>query len=146
MRFGTEHTQSGTAEVSLQDVPGTVPALLRHLQTWGAAGWSKIQVLPRCPSIPREHCGKAALNVTLGGLGSAFTSLWEQRQRGRETFPLLFLWKGEPQLPFSSGASSSPQVRMSNSPGAGRSPFRVSLCLQPGTSTQSRALYESPAE
>uniref|UniRef100_A0A8U8B921 Uncharacterized protein n=1 Tax=Geospiza parvula TaxID=87175 RepID=A0A8U8B921_GEOPR len=86
VRFGTELTQSGTGGMSLQDVPGIVPALLRHLQTWGTAGCSKIQVLPRCPSIPGEHSLRAALTVTLGALGSALTSLRQDIHTGERSY------------------------------------------------------------
>lgn len=80
--------------ISLQDAPGIVPALLRYLQTRGAAECSKIQVLPGCPSIPGKHSLRAALTVTLGALGSALTSLWEQLQTGQEISFLLFSVEG----------------------------------------------------
>lgn len=85
--------QERSQNLCVQEVKTFSPGLWQNYK----AQWIK---LPSCPSIPSEHCMKVPLNVTHGGLGSAFTSLWEQLW---DLFPHpSFPVKGECKLPFSS--------------------------------------------
>lgn len=75
VRFGTERMPSGKEKTSLRDVPGIVPALLRHHQTWRQLAWprcrcSQLWLLPVL-GAPASGCSQPPSSSAGAPLGTA---------------------------------------------------------------------------